>query len=247
MWTRRFRSRPWTGTSRPCPWASGAPSARPTTTSATARPRCSPPSTLRRAKVTEACFDRYRHQEFRRFLTQIAKALSAGAAAPGGRQLRHPQASPGEGLARAQPAGTAALHPDVGIVAEHGRDLRSTSARSSRDNRKVDDHVAADRAGASLPSRGTDGIVDVRTTALRGEQQRRPRRPRLLPGLREEEICFASPVVVAASRPGPPSLESTDPDDHCGASGTGAVLEVSERYTRHDRQRARVSEVPLAR
>jgi hypothetical protein len=47
----------------------------------------------------------------------------AGQAAPGGGQLRHPQAPRGQGLAGAQPAGHAALHPDQRVVAEHGRDL----------------------------------------------------------------------------------------------------------------------------
>src|SRR3954471_11106905 len=53
-------------------------------------------------KVTEACTERHRHQEFLAFLRQVARAyLSAPRAARGGRQPLYAQASGGAGLARA--------------------------------------------------------------------------------------------------------------------------------------------------
>ena len=42
-------------------------------------------------KVTDACYPRHRHEEFLRFLKQVAKTYPR-ATARGGRQLRHPQA-----------------------------------------------------------------------------------------------------------------------------------------------------------
>jgi hypothetical protein len=39
------------------------------------------------------------------------------------RQLRHPQASARDSLAREETADHAALHPDLTLLAEHGRDL----------------------------------------------------------------------------------------------------------------------------
>jgi transposase len=51
------------------------------------------------------------------------QGLSTGQAAPGGGQLRHPQAPRGASLAGTQPADHPALHPDQRVLAEHGRDL----------------------------------------------------------------------------------------------------------------------------
>ena len=74
-------------------------------------------------KVIDACYPRHRHQEFLRFLRQVAKAYPR-------RKLhmvvdnyathKHPAVQ--AWLAK-QPADHAALHPDLGIVAEHGGDL----------------------------------------------------------------------------------------------------------------------------
>jgi transposase len=67
------RSRPWTGpprSSRSCP---GSPSVRPTTTSATA-PTLFPVLEVATGRVEQACLPRHRHQEFLRFLKQVAKA-----------------------------------------------------------------------------------------------------------------------------------------------------------------------------
>jgi transposase len=77
-------------------------------------------------KVTDACYPRHRHQEFLRFLKQFAKTYP--------RQHLHlvcdnceddqaptniPTSAPGSSATRGSPA----LHPDLGILAEHGRDL----------------------------------------------------------------------------------------------------------------------------
>src|SRR3954453_2461949 len=43
-------------------------------------------------RVTDACTERHRHQEFLAFLQQVAAAYPGRQAARGGRQLRHPQA-----------------------------------------------------------------------------------------------------------------------------------------------------------
>jgi len=51
------------------------------------------------------------------------QGLPAGQAAHRRRQLRHPQTPGSQGLAGAQPADHPALHPDLRLLAEHGRDL----------------------------------------------------------------------------------------------------------------------------
>src|SRR5512134_1373618 len=73
-------------------------------------------------KVTDACHPRHRHQEFLAFLKRLARAIRAGSC-PGLRQLRRPQAPRRAGLARQAPADHAALHPDLGLLAEPGGDL----------------------------------------------------------------------------------------------------------------------------
>src|SRR5688572_3089620 len=49
--------------------------------------------------------------------------LPRPATAPDHGQLRRPQASEGEGLARSEPQNPDPLHPDLGIMAEPGRGL----------------------------------------------------------------------------------------------------------------------------
>ena len=61
--------------------------------------------------------------EFLRFLKQVAKAYPRVKLHLVVRQLRHPQPPRRAGLAGPQPADHPALHPDLGLVAEHGRDL----------------------------------------------------------------------------------------------------------------------------
>jgi hypothetical protein len=74
-------------------------------------------------RVTDACYPRHRHEEFLRFLQQGRQGLPAAAAAHRVRQLRHPQTPRRAGLAGQAPADHPALHPDLGVLAEHGRDL----------------------------------------------------------------------------------------------------------------------------
>ena len=74
-------------------------------------------------KVTDACYPRHRHEEFLRFLKQVAKAYPRRKLHIVVRQLRHPQAPGRAGLAGEEPADHAALHPDQRVLAEHGRDL----------------------------------------------------------------------------------------------------------------------------
>jgi hypothetical protein len=62
-------------------------------------------------KVTDTCDPRHPHQEFLRFLTQVAKAYPSGAAASGAGQPRHPPTPHGPRLVGAHPTDHAALHP----------------------------------------------------------------------------------------------------------------------------------------
>jgi transposase len=73
-------------------------------------------------RIEQLCQPRHRHQEFLRFLKQVAKAYP--------RVELHvvcdnyaTQASGGQRVAGAQPADHPALHPHLGVVAEPGRDL----------------------------------------------------------------------------------------------------------------------------
>ena len=74
-------------------------------------------------KVTDACYPRHRNEEFLRFLKQVAKAYPRAQAAHRLRQLRHPQTPSRAAWLAKQPADHAALHPDLRVLAEHGRDL----------------------------------------------------------------------------------------------------------------------------
>jgi hypothetical protein len=121
---RSRRSRPWTAPRRCCRCGPGSPKkathdyVRHGTTTLFAALE------VATGKVTGACYPRHRHQEFLRSSSQVAKAYPrASEAAHRHRQLRHAQAPGREGLAGEEPADHAALHPDLGVVAEHGRDL----------------------------------------------------------------------------------------------------------------------------
>jgi hypothetical protein len=62
--------------------------------------------------VTDRCYQQHTNVEFLTFLKQVA-APTRGAAAPGLRQLRHPQAPQRARLAGQAPRVTAALHPTI--------------------------------------------------------------------------------------------------------------------------------------
>ena len=74
-------------------------------------------------KVTDACYPRHRHEEFLRFLRQVAKAYPRTRlhiVADNYATHKHPDVT---GLAGQEPEDHAALHADIGVVAEHGGDL----------------------------------------------------------------------------------------------------------------------------
>ena len=74
-------------------------------------------------KVTDACYDRHTHEEFLDFLKQVAKAyprVKLHVVRDNYATHKHPAVQ--AWLAK-QPADHPALHPDLRVVAEHGRDL----------------------------------------------------------------------------------------------------------------------------
>jgi hypothetical protein len=75
-------------------------------------------------KVTDACYPRHRHEEFLKFLKEVAKAYPrVKLHIVADNYARHPQTPCGQSLAGQQPADHDALHPDLRVLAEHGRDL----------------------------------------------------------------------------------------------------------------------------
>ena len=96
-------------------------------------------------RVEQVCLPRHRHQEFLRFLKQVAKAYPR-------RKLhvvcdnyathKHPV---GDRLAGPQPADHPALHPDLGIVAEPGGDLLRNHHPASHPARHVRFRARTDR------------------------------------------------------------------------------------------------------
>ena len=122
-WTRSPRSKRWTGPRRCCRMQPGLPERRThdyvrhgTTTLFAAL-------NIATGTVTARCQPRHRHQEFLRFLKQVARAYPDQRAASGDGQLRRPQAGRDPRLAGRQPAGAGALHPDLGVVDEPGRSV----------------------------------------------------------------------------------------------------------------------------
>ena len=75
-------------------------------------------------KVTDACYERHRNAEFLRFLKQVAKAYPRREAARRASTTTHTHKHPAvQAWLAKQPADHAALHPDLRVLAEHGRDL----------------------------------------------------------------------------------------------------------------------------
>jgi transposase len=119
-WTRSPRSKPWNAPSPSAACGRDAPSSTPMTTPATARPPCSPrwrsPPEVSSTSATPAPPSRIPG------LPQAGRPrLAPPAVARGLRQLRYPQAPSRACLAGQAPAGPAALHPDLGVVAEPRR------------------------------------------------------------------------------------------------------------------------------
>ena len=69
-------------------------------------------------QVVDACYPRHRHQEFLKFLKKTAAAYPGQELHVVCRQLRHPQARRGPGLAREEPADHPALHADRMLLAQ---------------------------------------------------------------------------------------------------------------------------------
>src|SRR5438477_3559981 len=79
-WTRRRRFRRSIGRNRCCQCARAKSSVGPTTTNATARPRCLRPSDLKTSKILSQLHRRHRSLEFRKFLDAIDAAVPAALA-----------------------------------------------------------------------------------------------------------------------------------------------------------------------
>jgi hypothetical protein len=120
---RRARSRPSNAPSPCFQWGSATSKASPTTTSATAQPRCSPPSTCLTRRGHRPMQPRHRHQEFLALLRPIEANVPAQLDVYGRRQLRHPQASQGQSLARTPSALAHSLHAHLCLLAQPGRTL----------------------------------------------------------------------------------------------------------------------------
>ena len=102
--------------------------------------------------VLGRCMQRHRHQEFLRFLNAVEAAVPAGKLVhchP--RQLRHPQAPEGPGLAGAAPALDLPLHPDLVLVAQRGRDLLRQADQAAPAARQLP--LAGGAAGGDQPLR----------------------------------------------------------------------------------------------
>ena len=135
-------------------------------------------------KVIDACKPRHRHQEFLAFLRQVAKAYPRPrlhVVCDNYATHKHPDR---EGLAGPQPADHDALHPDLRLLAEPGRDLlrdhhppshpprqlRPPSATSSTPSRRFIDGWN-ERCEPFIWTKNADNILDQGT----------PRTVKLLP------------------------------------------------------------------
>ena len=84
------------------------------------------------------CMKRHRHQEWLKFLRDIDRATPKRArSASHRRQLCHPQASQGQGVARQASALPLALHPDLRLLAQPGRALLRPDHRGSHPARRL--------------------------------------------------------------------------------------------------------------
>jgi hypothetical protein len=110
-------------------------------------------------KVTATCQPRHRHQEFLRFLRQVARAYPEAGPAPGDGQLRRALPPRGPGLAGGPSPDHSALHPDLGVLDEPGRGvvLRSSNARPST-------AAATAPSATSLPGSGPSSTAGTNAT-----------------------------------------------------------------------------------
>ena len=103
-------------------------------------------------KVIGECMPRHRHQEFLRFLRTIdrntPKWLDLHLIA---RQLRHPQAPQGQGLAQAPPALSPPLYPDFRLLDQSGRALLRPDHRGRHPPRRIPQRRRTQDRHRSLP------------------------------------------------------------------------------------------------
>ena len=103
-------------------------------------------------KVIGRCLKRHRHQEFLRFLRDIDRATPKRLDLRSHRrQLRHPQASQGEGVARQASALPPALHPDLRLLAQPGRALLRAHHRGRHPARRLPQRRRPRSRHRSLP------------------------------------------------------------------------------------------------
>ena len=104
--------------------------------------------------VIGQCLPRHRHIEFLKFLRTIDREVPKGLRdPPDPRQLRHPQPPQRQGVAGQAPTLRAALHPDLELVAEHGRALLRQAHRQSDPPRHLPQRPRPDRRDRGLPRR----------------------------------------------------------------------------------------------
>ena len=96
--------------------------------------------------VISRCEQRHRHVEWLDFLRQINRETPPDKTlASDLRQLRDPQASEGQGVARQAPALPCPFHPDLGVLAQHGRAVLPRYHDPAPAQRRVSQRPGTDR------------------------------------------------------------------------------------------------------
>jgi hypothetical protein len=130
-------------------------------------------------KVIGRCMQRHRHQEFTRFLNVVETQVPKGKGNPRDpRQLRHPQASPGEGVAAAAPALPLPFTPTSCSWANAVEDFFAKLTRQ-RLKRGVSNRSSSFRLPSTVPRRTneaprpfvwTKSVDDILSAVKRGSQ-----------------------------------------------------------------------------
>ena len=123
-------------------------------------------------KITDACYPRHRNEEFLRFLKQVAKAYprkNLHIVCDNYGTHKHPKV---KGLASQEPADHPALHPDLGLMAEYGRDLLRHHYPPSDSPRHL--HLGQ---GPHRRDRDLHRRLERSLRTLRMDQDRRPTHP----------------------------------------------------------------------
>ena len=126
--------------------------------------------------VIGRCMQRHRHQEFIRFLNAVERDGPGRQADRGrGRQLRHPQASQGQGLAGAPSALDLPLHADLRLLAQRGRDLLLGPDPQAHPTRQLPLHRRPAGRHQPLPRRAQRRSQALRLDSLRRFHPRQAR------------------------------------------------------------------------